>query len=104
MIAKIWNYSGWMSETNPTEIKDIFKQLLTKSCFSVLGFKEYFFKPFGYTCIWILGESHFAVHTFPEHNASYIELSSCNDEKTRNFIKMLPQYINIIPDMKLKKS
>ena len=31
-------------------------------------------------------ESHFAIHTFPEENKTYIELSSCNEEKQIYFV------------------
>ena len=37
-------------------------------------------EPEGYTALWLLGESHFAIHTFPEEQKTYIELSSCNLE------------------------
>lgn len=96
MIAKIWNYSGWINDTEPNKIKKEFKQILDKAEFSVLGFVDYQFTPFGYTCIWILGESHFAVHTFPEDGCTYIELSSCNEEKLYNFLTLLPDYFNVL--------
>lgn len=40
----------------------------------------------GYTAIWLLGESHFAIHTFPEQGKTYIELTSCNPEKHDFFV------------------
>jgi S-adenosylmethionine/arginine decarboxylase-like enzyme len=88
MQAKIWNYSVWIQETNPQKIKEKFDELLNKSGFDVLDIMEYYFKPYGYTCIWLLGESHCAVHTFPEHQKSYIELSSCNLEFYKNFLEL----------------
>lgn len=96
MIAKIWNYSGFINETDPKALKKDFRELLEKSDFAVLGFKDHVFDPCGYTCIWILGESHFAVHTFPEEGCTYIELSSCNEEKLYNFLAMLPDYFNLL--------
>lgn len=42
---------------------------------------EHHFEPQGYTALWLLGESHLAVHTFPEHGISYLELSSCMMDK-----------------------
>jgi S-adenosylmethionine decarboxylase len=80
MEAKIWNKSGWINETDPTKLKNNFSDLLALSNFKILDFMEYYFKPEGYTALWLLGESHFAVHTFPEENKTYIELSSCNEE------------------------
>lgn len=96
MIAKIWNYSGWINNTDPKALQKGFKELLEKAEFAVLGFVDYHFSPYGYTCIWILGESHFAVHTFPEEGCAYIELSSCNEEKLYNFLTLLPDCFDIL--------
>lgn len=96
MIAKIWNYSGWINNTEPVEIENKFRKLLNEAGFTVLGFKDHVFEPQGYTCIWILGESHFAVHTFPEDGCTYIELSSCNEQKLYNFLTMLPDYFDLL--------
>lgn len=88
MQAKIWNYSEWIAETNPQKIKTLFDELLGKSGFNVLDCSEHHFQPQGYTALWLLSESHFAVHTFPEFGKSYIELSSCNLEYYQRFIEM----------------
>ncbi len=79
MEAKIWNKNGWLSETNPTTLKNNFSDLLGLSGFEILNFVEHYFEPQGYTALWLLGESHLAIHTFPEEGKSYIELSSCNE-------------------------
>lgn len=71
------------------EIKNYFEQKLLECGFNILGFKEHKFKPQGYTVLFLLGESHFAVHTFPEHNKMYIELSSCNKSKYKKFCKII---------------
>lgn len=80
MEAKIYNISGWVKETNPNKLKNRYNELLKLSKFKILNFQEHCFEPEGYTALWLLGESHFAIHTFPEENKSYIELSSCNAE------------------------
>lgn len=87
MKAEIWNKNGWIKETNPEIIKNYYTNLLKKCGFKVLSFVEHEFNPFGYTALWLLGESHFAVHTFPEENKAYYELSSCNREYFIDFIK-----------------
>ena len=80
MKAIIYNKSGWVNEINPTKLKNTFSELLDLSGFDILNFQEYYFAPVGWTGLWLLGESHFAIHTFPEESKSYIELSSCNQE------------------------
>jgi S-adenosylmethionine/arginine decarboxylase-like enzyme len=80
MKAKIWNKNGWLNETDPTKLKNNFSELLGLSGFEILNFVEHYFEPQGYTALWLLGESHLAIHTFPEEQKSYIELSSCNED------------------------
>lgn len=82
----IGNFRCWITETDPEVLKSSFKRILHDSGYSVLNFVEHHFSPYGYTCLWLLGESHFAVHTFPEKDATYIELSGCNSLMNRDFI------------------
>lgn len=88
MQAKIWNFSEWIAETNPQKIREHFDALLRKAGFNILRFTAHNFKPQGYTALWLLSESHFAVHTFPEYDKTYIELSSCNLEYYQRFLEM----------------
>ena len=105
MEAKIWNKNFWIEEIEPKELKKNYKIILLKSNFTILNFIDYHFKPFGYSCLWLLAESHLAIHTFPEENKSYIELSSCNEEKFKKFIQIIKkQYkINNIHEKKLNE-
>lgn len=89
MKAIIDNYSCWISETTPSKLKIIFEELLLTSGFGLLNFMEHNFEPQGYTCIWLLSESHLAIHTFPEERKTYIELSSCNKDMYDRFIEHL---------------
>lgn len=77
--------SQWIQTVNPSELKDMFNKILIDSGFNILKFIDYNFKPFGYTALWLLSESHFAVHTFPEESKTYIELSSCIKEPFDKF-------------------
>ena len=88
MKAQIFNYSNWINETNPEKIKQKYTDLLKKAGFGILNFQEHYFKPFGYSALWLLSESHFAVHTFPEEKQSYIELSSCVKIEFDKFISL----------------
>lgn len=89
MKAKIWNYKKWIKETRPQKLIEYFDNALTENGFLVLNTTEYYFDPYGYTRLYLLGESHFALHTFPEESKTYIEISSCNKEKYKSFKNML---------------
>lgn len=88
MKAQMFNYSEWIEETNPYELRKKYNIILKESGFGVLSFVEYTFEPEGYTALWLLSESHLAIHTFPEENKSYIEISSCIEKQYNNFIKL----------------
>lgn len=87
MDAKIWNRSFYIEETDSEKLKDFFEGALSDAGFSVIEFSDHHFEPQGYTAFWLLAESHFVVHTFPEQGRTYCELSSCNLEKFVSFIK-----------------
>lgn len=89
MEARIWNDSTWIRITDPEAVKAALGGVLNSCGFSVLNFMEHHFEPQGYTAIWLLGESHLAVHTFPEHGKSYVELSSCNRHKHCKYLLLL---------------
>ncbi len=86
MKAQIYNYSIWLEETNPAVLKETLTDALAAAGFNVLEITEHHFTPHGYTALWLLSESHLAVHTFPEHNSTYLELSSCIDKPFNSFI------------------
>jgi S-adenosylmethionine decarboxylase len=89
MIAKMYNYSCWVEETDPNKLKEVYDKLLNESGFNVLKYIDYHFTPYGFTALYLLSESHLAIHTFPEENKSYIELSSCIDNPFYKFKDLL---------------
>lgn len=66
--------------------------MLLGAGFTILNFVEHHFQPQGYTALWLLAESHCALHTFPEEERSYIELSSCNGDLYVNFVSTFNTY------------
>lgn len=94
MKAWIDEYSEWIPETNPKILKEVFGNMLLQSGFGVINFMEHFFEPQGYTALWLISESHFAVHTFPEEEKTYIHLSSCSSDMYYKFLDLLKDYKN----------
>lgn len=83
------NYKTWVGETEPVLLKELMTEWLRRCDFQVLNFTEHYFQPHGYTCLWLLGESHLAIHTFPEKQCCYVELTSCNFDKNKMFQSLL---------------
>lgn len=92
MKAAIYNYQTWIAETNPDELVNCLEACMKAANFNVLNYMSHHFSPHGFTAIWLLEESHLAVHTFPEENKSYVEVSSCNNLKKEQFIEKLEEY------------
>jgi len=82
---QIFNLRCWVKEVDPKLLKVAFNKLLAQTGFNVLSFSEHNFPVQGYTAIWLLAESHLAIHTFPQYEWSYVELSGCNKAKTADF-------------------
>ena len=89
MTAQIWNFHDWVTDVDPKTLFMRFDTMLHNAGFHVLRCVEHHFEPYGYTCLFLLGESHFAIHTFPEENKTYIELSSCNKALHDRFLELL---------------
>ncbi|MBU3012955.1 S-adenosylmethionine decarboxylase [Polaribacter vadi] len=87
--AEMFHFEKWISITNPETLKSNFNDFLVNSGFTIVNFTEHYFPIKGYTCVWVLAESHLAIHTFPQKNTSYIQISSCNLEKLEHFKTVL---------------
>ncbi len=85
--AVVYNFQEWISITDPAQLKNEFNELLAFSGYHVLNFMEYEFPNGGYTCLWLLSESHLAIHTFISDKKPYIELSGCNETMNEKFRK-----------------
>jgi S-adenosylmethionine decarboxylase proenzyme len=46
--------------------------------FTVVSQTGFQFPPVGYSYAYVLSESHFTIHTYPEHNSCYIDMFCCN--------------------------
>lgn len=104
MIAVIYELSIWVNETTPKKLLKIVDSSLIKSGHSVFKYSEKHFTPMGYTGLWLLGESHAAVHTYPEDQCTYIQLSSCNLELYKTFRRLILaqpnwRYISIVENV-----
>jgi S-adenosylmethionine decarboxylase len=87
MKPKIYNYQTWIAQTDPHKLFMTYEKLLKQSGFSILKSCEHTFKPHGWTCMWLLGESHLALHTFPESKTTYLELASCVKRPFDKFVR-----------------
>ncbi|MCH2225233.1 MAG: S-adenosylmethionine decarboxylase [Crocinitomicaceae bacterium] len=95
MKAELFNLRCWVNNSDQLFLKTNLGRLLEESEFTVLSFIDHHFNPQGYTCLWLLSESHLAVHTYPEHSKSYVELTSCIEFKKDNFHRALTELFEV---------
>ena len=96
MKAYMNNFNAWIKyEDEKNLIKEIDRELVNAG-FHVLEKCEHFFEPYGYTGLWLLSESHFAIHSFPEEDKIYVELTSCVDGPFDKFKEYLVDNKNVI--------
>ena len=88
MKAEIYTKELWIDQTSPLVLKETYTKMLKEAGFTILNSIEHFFHPYGYTCVFLLAESHFAIHTFPEEGKTFIQLSSCNKEMFQNWLEI----------------
>ena len=79
--SEMFHYENWIAITDAEIIKETLQQFLKEANFTVVNFVEHNFPVEGYTCVWVLAESHLAIHTFPNNKTSYLQISSCNKTK-----------------------
>lgn len=88
----MYNYHTWINyEKEEILIKELEKMLL-QSGFTIINKVEHFFEGQGYTGLWLLAESHLAIHTFPENGKVYIEISSCVKEYYDTFLRIFKKF------------
>ena len=92
MKAIMYNHNGWVDQTDEMYLRDTFTRILKDSGFHIEEEIHRSFKPFGYTGLWLLSESHFAIHTFPEEGKSYVEMSSCIKEPFKEYKKAIKKH------------
>lgn len=87
MKAIMYNYNKWIKYEKEEIIVPKLEEMIKRSGFTIINKVEHYFEKQGYTGLWLLAESHFAIHTFPEENKIYIEISSCVKEYFDRFVK-----------------
>jgi S-adenosylmethionine decarboxylase len=58
-------------------IADLCLLAIQNSNMQVVKHTSHKFKPQGLTAVWVLAESHFTLHTYPEHNYFSIDCYTC---------------------------
>ena len=58
----------------------ILKTALEMANTSIITHTDFMFENNGYTCVFLLRESHCSIHTYPEYNSMFVDLFTCGDK------------------------
>ena len=59
-------------------IKPLMEDIIKECDLHVVSEAGHQFEPFGATYVYVLEESHFSIHTYPDKNAAYMDIFCCN--------------------------
>ena len=72
----------WLNEYPATGqvLADLAVQSLKHSNMNIVGDALHWFDELAFTGVWLLSESHFSLHAFPERNFLSVDCFTCGDE------------------------
>ncbi|MDP2684036.1 MAG: S-adenosylmethionine decarboxylase [bacterium] len=70
-------------------IENLGKDIITGLKLTIVKKIDNKFEPIGRTLVYLLSESHLAIHTWPEFNTIHIDLLSCGNIKITDFDRVL---------------
>ncbi len=81
----------WLDEFNADNelLRVLIDKALYDSGMQILDVKCHEFEGGGFTGVWLLAESHFSIHTFPERNYMSIDCYTCGACKPLNVVNSL---------------
>ena len=83
--AKVFSLKGWINLIEHDALVECFQKELEQVDFNILNFTQQTFPENGFTAIWLLAESHLAIHSFADSGWTFFELTSCNQSKSEWF-------------------
>ncbi len=92
----IASYSGCNEEAlkDVERLAEVMHEAVLQTGATVLDSVEYVFPPDGLTMVFLLGESHASIHTYPEHKACFVDLFTCGDHcSSEKFDAYLRKYL-----------
>ena len=73
---------------------DAMKRAVAASGATLINSLEHAFTPSGMTAVMLLAESHASIHTYPEHQACFVDLFTCGrGYSARQFDAVLREYL-----------
>jgi len=75
IIAELSLPSTWAKDSNRLDME--VRRALKAEGYTVVRVLRHNFKPYGSTTVYIIGQSHLAIHTYPEHSRVSLDITVC---------------------------
>ncbi len=75
------------------QMQKMMDEICEEHRFTILQKVSHRFEPQGTTILYLLSESHFSIHTFPEHNYAAIDLYTCRKYETNEVYEAIVNHI-----------
>lgn len=95
MIAKIWNYSGWINDPDVYNITHGFRNLFRDIAETVINSTEAEQQDMCSLC-WITEHIMLMVVTNPCDGCAFLNVTSTEEEKLYDFLSVMPDYFDIL--------
>jgi S-adenosylmethionine decarboxylase proenzyme len=80
--------------TDIDSLREVLLLAAKESGASILSYVDYLFPGHGFTMAVLLSESHASIHTYPEHQACFVDLFTCGNHcSSVQFSKVLESYL-----------
>jgi S-adenosylmethionine decarboxylase proenzyme len=73
------NFKDCSNLDNIDYVRSALQKSILKCNAKVLDYCDHVFENNGFTCVFLLGESHCSFHSYPEHRSFFIDLFTCGD-------------------------
>jgi S-adenosylmethionine decarboxylase len=75
-------------------LREAMKNAVFASGATILKQMDHVFPPNGFTMVMLLSESHASIHTYPEHDACFVDFFTCGRQcSSENFDRVLREYL-----------
>lgn len=98
MICDFKNIINTELLNNKDSLQEICRNICYHNHYDILGETEKVFEPHGFTFLFLLGESHLSLHTFPERNYIAFDLYTCREYTNDNVYHNIFIYLKNILD------
>ena len=93
LICDIKNIGNTSLLNSVDALKNLMDEICEKYGFTILSKTQHSFSPRGTTILYMLTESHFSIHTFPEHNYAAIDLYSCRVYENNSVYDQIQEHL-----------